>query len=152
MWKQVIAEKVQDDKKNDIQDLKQRTEQIEEKMKDLERKFMENTKEIEQKIKGLEKKMIDVMKKRADETEKVLKDKADETDKKVEDLEQKLSVAFGDQLKKRTARLEGLIADRDVDMAVIMKHYEERTEAETKKDKKVKKIEQNVNEILNLLR
>ena len=125
MWKQVISEKVQDDKKNDIQELKQKTDKIEEKIQDLEKKLQQRTEEIEEKIDGLEKKLIQ------------------RTDKMVENLEEKLMKGFEEKLKERTVRLEGLVRDRDVDMAVIVKHYEERTEAETKKDRKLKKIEEN---------
>ena len=141
MWKQVISSNEKEDKKSDIQDLKQKTYAIEDKIKDLEYKLKENTSEIEEKIVVMEKKLLE-------EFDKKLKRKAQETEELVEKLEQKLTTVFGNELQQKTMKLERLVTDRDVDMAVIMKHYEERTEAETKKEKRLKTIEDNISTIL----
>ena len=140
MWKEVISDNIHDEKKNDITELKEKTDAIEERVEQMEKDIL-NTMKLLREMDYEARKNDKERKKEIQETLYLIKEM--EENREIEKEERKKEV-------QETMRLIKLMEER---REIEKKENELRQQKQSKtENKRIKSIEDNVGEILDLLR
>eukprot|EP00092_Neocalanus_flemingeri_P034661 GFUD01037707.1.p1 GENE.GFUD01037707.1~~GFUD01037707.1.p1 ORF type:complete len:1460 (+),score=369.86 GFUD01037707.1:404-4381(+) len=179
MWKQVIADNVQEEKKNDLVELKHKTELIEERIEQIEKdiiKTMKQLKEINFEARKNDKErkieiqetlaLIKAMEEKGEVEKEKRKKEAQETKELIISLKEnrendkKETLALIKAMEERREREKEEIKKEAQETQALIRYLEKKRQNEKKEGKKqskadgkkMKNIEDNVGEILDLLR